>query len=394
MSRPLRLLTIGHSYVVRLNRAVMARLARDERFDVTIAAPWAFQGDLRPLRLEASQGERSRLVGLPARMSRYVHVFQYGGLNRLIQKGRFDVVHAWEEPYIVAGYQIAHAAANAGSRFVFRTAQSIPKDYWAPFRQFESYCLEQASGWIAGGHLVRQALLERGYPSSHSRVITLGVDGEAFRPDPGDRRALRAELGLEGPVIGFAGRLTQAKGLDVLMDALDRLKSPWTLMAIGSGPERATLAEWAKARGWSGRARILLARHDDVPRYMRAMDVLAIPSQTTPAWKEQFGRVAVEAFGCGLPVVSSDSGELPHLVDGVGEVVPEADPDAWAEALGRVIESPGYRQALATAARERFFERYEVSRVAEQYADYFLGLRDGDARSSVEAMAPAVASVA
>nr|WP_257907418.1 glycosyltransferase [Janibacter limosus] len=50
----------------------------------------------------------------------------------------------------------------------------------------------------------------------------------------------------------------------------------------------------------------------DLPDFYRGLDVLAIPSLTTPTWTEQFGRVAVEAMACGTPVVASDSGAPPR----------------------------------------------------------------------------------
>ena len=58
------------------------------------------------------------------------------------------------------------------------------------------------------------------------------------------------------------------------------------------------------------------------------LDVLVLPSHTTPTWKEQFGRVIVEALWCGVPVVGSDSGEIPWLIEltGGGLVFPEGDP--------------------------------------------------------------------
>ncbi len=84
--------------------------------------------------------------------------------------------------------------------------------------------------------------------------------------------------------------------------------------------------------------------------------MLAVPSLTTPGWVEQFGRVVVEAMACGVPVVASDSGSLPDLVQGVGLLVPEGDPSALAEALVRVGRDPELAQRLRDAGLARAAE--------------------------------------
>src|SRR5579864_6233954 len=128
----MRVLTIGHSYCVALNRGVVREVARDSDFEVTVAAPSYFHGDLRPIVIEPEPpGSPLRVVPLNTRLSRWVHIFRYDGaaLRRLLRDDQFDLVHAWEEPYIMAGYQIAHALKHNSASFCFRTAQSYVKSY-------------------------------------------------------------------------------------------------------------------------------------------------------------------------------------------------------------------------------------------------------------------------
>lgn len=370
--KPLRVLTIGHSYVIRLNRSIARRTAEDPSLEVTIAAPRFFQGDLRPLDLEEDPGAPYRLVGLPARMTRHIHVYQYGGLGDLIRPGAFDVVHAWVEPYIVAGWQVARATMRGKARYLFRTAQSLSKRFPPPFSAIERYCVGHASGWVAGGGLVYENLVRRGYPADTGRVITLAVDENEFYPDDASGQATRRELGLlDGPIIGFVGRLDASKGLDILMNALEGVLGRWNLLALGSGPYRETLEHWAAARGWSDRVRVHLAKHDEVPRYLRAMDMMVAPSQTMPNWKEQFGRMLIEAFACKVPVIGSDSGEIPFVIDQAGLVVGEKDVEGWTTAIAGLLESPGRRRELAEAGLARCHERYTATSVARQYVELY-----------------------
>jgi glycosyltransferase involved in cell wall biosynthesis len=377
MTRPLRIASIGHSYVVGVNRAVMSQIGRRPGIDLTVIAPKFFYGDLRPVHLESTGDEGFQLKGLDVRLSKHIHFFYYKKMSSVITPGAFDIVHAWEEPYVYAGFQVARAASRAGSRYMFRTAQSIPKAYPPPFRQFENFCASHASGWIAGGSLVHNAL-RNGRPNypALSQVITLAVEENEFRPDEADGIALRRQLKLEGPVIGFIGRLTAAKGLDVLMKALDSVPAPWTLLALGSGEYEAKLKEWATAKGLGDRVRVMIVKHEEMPRYLRVMDMLVAPSQTTPRWKEQFGRMLIEGFATAIPVIGSTSGEIPFVIADAGMVVDEADAKGWSEAIQTLLNSPEKRKELGQAGLERFHANYTAARVADRYISFYGRLMD------------------
>jgi len=381
MKRPLRILTIGHSYCVAMNRGIVREVARDSNFEITVAAPKFFYGDLRPIAIEPEPaGSPLKVVGLATTLSRYIHVFRYDGsaLRELLRSGDFDVVHAWEEPYVAAGFQIARALRNDSARFCFRTAQSYVKRYPPPFGYFERTVLARAQGWIAGASLVQKAMLDRGYPGETGRVLNLAVDVGKFHPLPRDARAeVQRELALPNPVIGFVGRLTKAKGLDVLMQAMDELGSSreWGLLLLGSGEYQQKIERWAKDRGWSDRVRILLVNHSDVPRYLGSMDLLVAPSQTMKNWREQFGRMIIEAFACGVPVIGSDSGEIPFVIGDAGVIVAEADPVALARSIDQLVQSAADRQEL----RERGIARvaqYSTTSIALQYREFYRWLAD------------------
>jgi glycosyltransferase involved in cell wall biosynthesis len=379
MSRRLRVLTIGHSYCVALNRALVREVARGQDFEVTVAAPSFFYGDLRPIVLEAEPaGSPLRVVPLDTRLSGFIHIFRYDGakLRALIREGQFDLVHAWEEPYVFAGYQIAKALKNSPARFCFRTAQSYVKRYPPPFGHFERAVLARSQGWIAGASLVFDAMLKKGFPRETGRILNLAVDAKEFQPLSSTMRAeVLQELGLEPPVVGFVGRLTAAKGLEILMQAMERVgrSRPWNLLLLGSGDYEHKVREWAARNGWPERLKVMLAKHGDVPRYLGCMDLLVAPSQTTKNWREQFGRMIIEAFACGVPVVGSDSGEIPYVIGDAGKVVAEADVEGWASAIGELLDSPAARQELSQRGLDHSL-KYSVATMAQRYREYYLWL--------------------
>jgi glycosyltransferase involved in cell wall biosynthesis len=371
------LLSLGHSYVVAANRRPAHEMTRagGGRWEITTAAPEMFHGqdDLCTQRLRVAPHEPCPVVPLPAFLTHRIHIFFYGNrLRELLQQG-WDLVHCWEEPYIVAGGQVAWCTPRQ-TPLVYRTGQSYSKRYPPPFNCIERYAMRRAAGWLCSAQTVAQALANRhGYAGRPTRIIPLGVDLETFRPDPAAACAVRKTLGWEGtgpPVVGFLGRFVPEKGLGLLTRVLDGLDTPWQALFVGAGRLEPMLRRWAALHG--DRVRICTAvQHDQVPPYLAAMDVLCVPSQTTPNWREQFGRMLVEAFACGVPVIGSDSGEIPHVIGDAGLVAGERDPAGWQAAMASLLESPARRAELAARGLQRVRQRYAWPLIARQYLDFF-----------------------
>jgi phosphatidyl-myo-inositol dimannoside synthase len=369
-----RLLSIGHSYCVGLNRRLpqwIARLGADQ-WDVTVAAPAVFPGDLKPYVTTPEAGELPTLRILPAHFASHIHFFLYGrGLRALLQQP-WDLVHMWEEPYIWAGGEIA-SMARRQTPLVYATNQNLAKHYLPPFAQIERYCFHRSSGWLTMGQTTLDTQLARGFTGKPCAVISPGVDIDSFRPDPTARAVIHRSFGWDTsaiPVAGYAGRFVEEKGLAFLMTILDGLKTPWRALFIGDGPLRPQLESWAARHG--GNVQIVTgADHPDMPAYFNAIDILCVPSQTTPRWREQFGRVIIEAFACGVPVIGSDSGEIPFVISDAGVVAGERDAAAWASALEGLLDDPIERSRLSQHAREVAVTRHAHAVVAREHLDFF-----------------------
>jgi len=107
------------------------------------------------------------------------------------------------------------------------------------------------------------------------------------------------------------------------------------------------------------------------------MTLLCAPSRTTPVWREQFGRMLIEAMACGVPVVASSSGEMPHVIEDAGRLVPEQDPAAWADAIEALLNDPRARHELAERGVERACARFAWPIVARQHLSFFEALLEG-----------------
>ncbi len=372
--RPIRLLTIGHSYVVALNRRLPHEIVRcgQGRWEVTVVAPRFMQADLRPIHLESFPEEACRLEGVAAYATRYPHFMLYSRRLKQLLAEPWDLVYCWEEPYVLAAAEVARW--HRSTPLVYYTFQNLSKRYPPPFSWVERYCLRHAAGWVAAGQTVREVLVQRPiYALIPHAVIPLGVDTAVFQPDPAAAATVRAEWGWPEsgpPVIGYLGRFVPEKGIRLLMEVLNQLKGAWRAVWIGSGPLERELRAWAGR--WPDRVRVVTGvPHREVPRYLNGIDILAAPSQTTRRWREQLGRMLLEGMACGKPVVASDSGEIPHVVADAGIVLPEADVALWVTTLQELLGDPARRAALGQHGRERVEQVFDWRVVAAQYLEFF-----------------------
>lgn len=110
--------------------------------------------------------------------------------------------------------------------------------------------------------------------------------------------------------------------------------------------------------------------HPEVPLYLSAFDLLVLPSETQPHWKEQFGRVIIEAIACGTPVIGSDSGEIPNLIQqtGGGLIFPEGEPEVLAQQLKQLILDRSFRLQLADLGRKNVIQNYTTASLAQRFA--------------------------
>ena len=375
-----RLLTIGHSYVVAANRRLAHEMAVQGKgeWSVTAVAPERYRGDLREITVEAIPNEASVLETVPVRFDRVPHVMWYGDGTRSLLAGDWDVVHCWEEPYVLAAAQVARAISGR-AKLVVGTFQNIDKRYPWPLSAFERRTMTRADGWIAFGRTVQETLGTRsGYATTPSRVIPPGVDLDRFRAATDeDEQALRARLGwpASAPVVGFLGRFVESKGVRLLLDALSRSRADWRALFVGGGPLERSVRAFATR--YPGRVHVQTdVAHGDVPGWLRGMTMLCAPSQTTSAWREQFGRMLIEAMASGVPVIASDSGEMPFVVGDAGVIAGERDVQAWTAAIDRLASDQAEHHRLRTLGLLRARDEFAWPVVAKAHLAFFDAVRE------------------
>ncbi len=294
------------------------------------------------------------------RFNGHHHVHYYPGIGKRIRAFQPDIVHIDEEPYnFVAAHTAWHARRN-NAKSLFFAWQNIFRRYPPPFNLFERYSYRTASVAIAGNKEAARVLRRKGFRKQIAIIPQFGIDPEIYRPLPKQRARS------SGPVIGFISRIVPEKGLETLIESIVQIPSRPEVRIIGAGSYRLELELKAERLGVRDRIRFPgSVPPEKVPHALAELDLLVLPSETQPNWKEQFGRILVEAMACEVPVIGSDSGEIPNVIGEAGLIFPEGDAAALAKAIRSVIDDPEFAKSLGKAGRERVLQNYTQERVAD-----------------------------
>ena len=184
-------------------------------------------------------------------------------------------------------------------------------------------------------------------------------DTEAWDPARVDRAAARARLGLGGePVVMFLGTPRGHKGVDDLVEAVGLVGKDTRLLVVGADTRAEAARRWA-AQPW---VRVLgEIPFDEVPRYLVAADVVAVPQRATTDTVGQVPAKIFDAMALARPIVSTAVSMIPEILDGCGVLVPPGDAVALAASLGRVLDDPTTAAELGRRARERCQARYSFA---------------------------------
>jgi glycosyltransferase involved in cell wall biosynthesis len=290
-------------------------------------------------------------------------------LTRVMQCFKPDIIDVDEEPWSLCALEIdiLRRLVCPDARLVFETSQNMRKTYPLPFSLIQRYIFSSADGAIAISSEALNVLRANGF-NKPAKVIGHGVDCNYFRKleVPIFRNAL---VGDDEFVIGYAGAIAERKGILTLVEAFSRLgSSRCVLLLVGNGPADDKVEAWAHLMQ-EGQGRIVkidVVAHTDMPKYLNIMDVLVLPSLTTVNWKEQFGRVLVEAMACEVAVVGSSSGGIPETIGKAGLVFKEGNAGELASLLTQLSLSVVQCRELGAKGRKRVQENYSLETVAVQ----------------------------
>jgi glycosyltransferase involved in cell wall biosynthesis len=241
---------------------------------------------------------------------------------------------------------------------------------WLPMRRVFRPSLRRAARIIAISQAIRTFLVDvEGADVEKVTVVPYGLDADAFARS-GHPGAFRREIGAgDEPLVGFIGRLTRQKGVDVLLRAfarIERERPSARLIIAGDGPDRRALE--ALARSLALRRAVFLGWRGDAAGILADIDLLVVPSR----W-EGFGLVSLEAMALAKPVVASCVSAIPEIVvpGRTGLLVRPGDAVELADAIESLLTDPRRAREMGRAGRARVDGEFPVRKMAERTAEVY-----------------------
>jgi glycosyltransferase involved in cell wall biosynthesis len=355
----MRVLMVSKACLVGAYQTKLEALANFDDIELVVIVPPAWRDPAGEIRLERSHTTGYQLLVDPIRFNGQFHLHYYPKLKQRLQTLRPDILHMDEEPYNLATWLGIRHAHGVGAKSLFFSWQNIKQRYPFPFSVVEKQVLEQVDFAIMGNNASVKVWRDKGYDGPSEVIPQFGVRPDIFK-------ATKSQDTGRAFVIGSAARrLVPEKGTDLLLEAVAELPGIWQLHIAGDGPERPVLEQLAHRYGIADRVIFDgTVPSDDMPAFLGQLDVLVVPSRTLPNWKEQFGRILIEAMSCEVAVIGSNSGEIPNVIGSSGLVFPEDDVNALRKHLLSLQQDPILLDKLRKAGRQRVLDHYTQAQIA------------------------------
>jgi glycosyltransferase involved in cell wall biosynthesis len=383
----MRVTLLSKALVVGAYQRKCELIAAHSDIELTVLVPPCW--DNQPSERAHTQGYDLRAI--PIHFNGNFHLHYYPTLAQELARAKPDVFHIDEEPYNLATWLAFHSVplfhvgrglvAHTGHavrgkglprpRTLFFSWQNIQRRYPPPFNWIERDVLKRADAAIVGNCEAKAVWRAKGFSRDIYVIPQFGVDEETF-----SLSLHEGESRYEGFTIGFVGRLVHQKGVDLLLRAFTGLPGHAKLIIVNSGGDqednlRALASQLNIAKRIQFRSNIASTQ---MPALYHELDVFVLPSRSIPSWKEQFGRVLIEAMSCGVPVVGSRCGEIPNVIGDAGLLFDEEDVDGLRAHLCVLMEQPRLHEDLAQRGHARVLDNYTMKRIADQTVEVYHAL--------------------
>ena len=362
----MKIFVIGHNFVLAENhKQIKCLLEQDPALQVKLLAPPWWHENTRKIREEKSEDNTYQIIKGQTLFTGNNTLYFY--LNKLLVSllsFKPDLIEIFEEPWSLSVLQlvILKKILRLKAKIVCYSAQNIYKKLPFPFNFIEKFNFKNIQGIHVCSQEVEDVLKQKTY-NGQVRNLGLGLDTDTFsyKPKPAGKTLQ----------LGYAGRLVEAKGVFDLLTAMISLDDA-VLTICGSGPDEKLIKEHIK--NYHLEKKVILKGPLQLPElinFYHCLDLLVVPSKTTAGWKEQFGRIIIEAFACGTTTLGSNSGSIPEITRDYGLIFEEGNIQDMLDKIADFKKNRETWQNKKPAARQYVLDCFSWPMLAKKYYEFY-----------------------
>ena len=359
-----KVLFVSHSCTWESYRGLPEELAKFD-LDLTLLIPnsWIEKSNKKP--------KGYKLIEKKTFFAPHIYkFFFFPPLLLEMKKLNPDIIFLDEEPGSIIAFQGLIWSKLTGAKLCFRSCENIYRTRKFPFNSIENLVFRNSEYATVMNPEVKEILKQKQFKGK-TEIIELGIDKKVFYRKNVD--LLKKRLGTKGFVIGFVGRLSEEKNVELLLKAASKLDFEYTLLVdnLFVANYKKKLVLLSKKLKIHDRIIYFDSSFDNIADYINCLDVLVLPSKTTRAWKEQFGRVLIEAMACEIPVIGSSSGSIPWVIGDAGLIFNEKNEGQLIEKLNKIQKDKTLRKKLILKGINRVENNFLNSILAKKFYNFF-----------------------
>ncbi len=382
----MNVLVVSHTYISQINRdkwKIFAKQHLDIKIKVIFPNRWPsqlFNHSINEKVLKEESSSQCSFEALPVYFAgnevRYFYKIKQ--LITIIKQFNPDIVHVEQGISALSFFEVIALCKILRIKTIFTfftwinwiTTKQTLGDYlfWNHIRSFNK---KYSDGAFAGNNDAKKILIQEYFEKSILVLPQLGIDLKTFYPSHEEKATLTKK-------IGFIGRLVPEKGIFILLEAFTQCikkHSDWSLVFVGKGSAKEVLEQKIAELNLQSNVTIIPpVPHHEIATILKTFSILALPSYDTPEWKEQFGHVLIEAMTSGVPVIGSDAGEIPNVIENAGIIFKQKNVHDLQSKLKVLIEDHELRKNLIIKAFDRVKKFYTHEAIADATHSFWQSL--------------------
>ncbi len=384
----MKICIVGHPYISEVNQKKINALKEvSKENEILLISPPSWHIPSFPPVPLFTDNEKIKIVSLPTAFTGHggLYFFRSLKLISILKSFQPDIIQVDQEPHSLVYLQVllAKSIVSPKAKLIFFSWNNLPNLRKFPknisVEMIQGFTLKHTDGAVCGNPDGAQILESIGFKNPIEVIPQFGIESSVYKKDNVEELKKKLKIG-SSFVIGYIGRIIPEKGLMTLMETLKELKNyNWKILFVGRGDMMPEILSFGRTYNIEDRIiNIDNAFWYDIVPYMNCMDVLVLPSVSTTYWKEQFGRVLIEAMACEVPIIGSDSGAIPWVIGDAGLVFPEENVGKLRTHILNLIQHISLREELAKLGKLRMEREFTEEIVACKYLEFYKRIIDNE----------------